>query len=410
MLLEFVAQNVYSYKEEIYFSMEAVKRTALKNEFTHIREHRILKSAIIFGANASGKSNVLNAINTLKQLIVKPDNASLPFPSYAGNKSEPISFQITLRKDDRGYKYSVAYLKTKITYEKLEIESRNKWETYFERNEKEYVSYPKEFEIFKTKTRQDNLFLNTLKTFDDEPSLAVYRWFVRDLLILGAQWGMDQEAFKRLNDNKSKEKVLNFVRAADINIEDIEVFEQQIKIPDEIRSLFEGVNSQLNLKVPETETRLRISHKQYDEEGKRLDNFVLDFTQESLGTQKLLSLALIILLNTDRVILIDEFDNSLHNELARAMLEVFNCQENSNQFILTSHELSLMDSDFKREQIYFVERNSRGISNIYSAYDFETSANRKDYSYLKRYKAGQFGAIPVVLVDALKESLKKARV
>ena len=153
-----------------------------------------------------------------------------------------------------------------------------------------------------------------------------------------------------------------------------------------------------------------LKHRQYcDEKGDRLPDFTLDFSQESEGTQKLLYLASVILFNENKTILIDEFDRSLHLELSQALLALFNSSENNNQFIITTHQLNLMDFDFKKEQIYFVERKDDGISDLYSAYDFSIETNRKDYSYLKRYMNGQFGAIPIVLLDTLKDTVKEVR-
>ena len=409
MLLEFIVNNAYSYKNEAYFSMEAVSGTKVQNEFPKFKGHRVLKSAIIFGANAAGKSNILNALGTFQAVVVKPDNLPLPFPSFAGNK-EQISFAIVIQKSGVIYRYSLDYEEKKVVLEKLEIENNGEFEVYFERVKGKYLTVPEGLEIFTNKTRPENLFLNTAKTFNDEPSLEVYRWFIQDLLIFGSHFQLNPEILKNIEQPKIKENLLRFLRSADINIQDIEVVEQPMNLninvlPAELRNFFAHTNFQEAKSI-----RLEILHKRFDEQGNRIEDFRLDlFSQESLGTQKILQLALIILLNKNKVILLDEFDSSLHNDLAKALLEVFNSEESSNQFILTSHELSFMDANFKREQIYFVERKDNGVSDLYSAYDFAMETSRRDYGYLKRYQKGQFGALPIVLVDSLKETLKEVR-
>ncbi|MDR2832081.1 MAG: ATP-binding protein [Streptococcaceae bacterium] len=405
MLLEFIFKNAFSYRNEAYFSMEAEGRTRVKNEFPKFQNHRILKSAAIFGANASGKSNLSESLRTFQRLIIKPDNVSIPFPSFAGHKENPIEFCITIIKNEKIYRYSVSYLPKKILQEHLEIELANgTFKTYFERKGTEYSSLPKKLNILIDKTRSDNLFLNTAKTFNDEHCLAVFRWFMEDLIILDSQINLNQRLLKNLENKNHKENVLFFMKSADINIEDIEVQEQPSSFYNTFKDMLGEVNEKLE--ISKTELRLRIKHRQYNDLDERIDDFVLDFNQESIGTQKLLYLALIILLNKNSVIFIDEFDTSLHIELARALLELFNSEENSNQFILTTHELSLMDSDFKREQIYFAERRENGVSDLFSAYDFDSETNRKDYSYLKRYLQGKFGAVPIIIVDSMKEALR----
>jgi AAA15 family ATPase/GTPase len=399
MLIEFTFKNAYSYKNETYFSMEAAKGTKKVNEFPTYHKHRILKTAMIFGSNASGKSNFFNALDTFKRIVLKPEKLNgLPFPSFAGTQKEPISLSVTFLKETVIYRYSIVYNPKKIVSEKLECEENGEFVTYFQRENGQYLVLPDDLKPFTAKTRPEALFLNTAKTFNDTHSLNVFRWFIQDVLMIGIDNKLNQEMLKSLQNKKKKENILKFMRAADINIQDVEVIEQKSPIPADIKFDF-----------PETEIHLWLKHKQYDENGNKIEDFVLNLSEESKGTKKLLHLALIILLNKNKTILIDEFDNSFHFELAKAMLEVFNSDENSNQFILTSHELALMDLAFKKEQIYFVERKDNGESDLYSAYDFATETNRKDYSYLKRYLAGQFGATPIILVDALKETLKEVQ-
>jgi len=243
------------------------------------------------------------------------------------------------------------------------------------------------------------------KTFNDTHSINVYQWFREDLIDTNTSIGyrnffMDFGIvdFKALKNEKHKNAVLKFMRAADVSIEDIVVIEEKVKM----------LNDEDFHKVVERQvTRLLLKHRQYDQAGNRLSDFTLDISQESEGTMKLLYLASIILLNKNRTILIDEFDKSIHFEFSQALLELFNSAQSNNQFILTTHQLGLMDFNFKKEQIYFVERKDDGVSDLYSAYDFSIETNRKDYSYLKRYMDGQFGATPIILLDTLKETIKE---
>ena len=120
----------------------------------------------------------------------------------------------------------------------------------------------------------------------------------------------------------------------------------------------------------------------------------------------MIALSTILLTLSNSTVFIDEFDDSFHLGLSKALIDVFNSDENSNQVILTSHELDLMDSGFKKEQIYFTDRKEDGTTELYSVYDFKSEENRRDYSYIKRYNKGLFGAVPSILVGKLKEIIK----
>jgi len=144
MLLEFTFKNLYSYKNESYFSMEAAKGTKIMNEFPKINGHRIMKNAIVFGSNASGKSNLVAALKLMSNIISRFDYSLglLPFPSFAGVEDEPIMLSATILKEEMVYCYTFSYFPNKILYEKIEIESEGEFEIYFERKGDEYLIIP----------------------------------------------------------------------------------------------------------------------------------------------------------------------------------------------------------------------------------------------------------------------------
>lgn len=399
MLLEFTFENLFSYHKEAYFSMEAAPRTQMKNEFDRINKRRILKSAIIFGANASGKSNMMKALGTYRNLILKEDKRNNPYPTYAGN-DEPIHLSVTLVKESVIYRYSVTYTLDTIHEECLEVDQKGQFETYFHRMGDRYPILPKELELLVPKTRKDNLFLNTAKTFNDKHSLAVFRWFRNDLIFVSRDIEpLLEQLYKLQNHADYKEKLINFLQASDLNIFDFEVIESNLVLPEELQTLLKSTDGF-------KEYNMILRHKKYEDDGKANGEFTLTLDEESDGTKKLISLALILLLVKDSTIIMDEFDDSFHLALSKAMIELFHSPENTNQFILTSHELALMDVGFKKEQIYFCEKDVSGASDLYSIYDFKSEENRTDYSFIKRYQKGLFGAIPEVLVGKLKQAIR----
>lgn len=396
MLIEFIFENCYSYKNEAYLSLEAVKRTKIKNEFERINKYRILKNAIIFGANASGKSNIIKALSTFRELIMRNDKEQNPYPTFASN-TEPITFSAKIVSEHQVYTYSVSYNQKAILREKLEKDVNNKKIIYFERLADKYAVIPEELQLLVPKTRKDSLFLITAKTFNDKECLNVFKWFRQNLTIVSAQnsYISLERLYKKQHDKKFKDKMLSFLQAADFNIIDFEVVESEW--PDPIRELLKESNS--NFK----NYQMILRHK--NNVGKD-ECFSLTLEAESDGTRKFISLAIDLLLKKDKTIVIDEFDNSFHLELSQALIELFNSDENTNQFILTSHELNLMDTNLKKEQIYFTERKG-SETELYSIYDFKSEENRSDYLYFTRYRNGMFGALPQILIGRLKEAMEE---
>ena len=137
--------------------------------------------------------------------------------------------------------------------------------------------------------------------------------------------------------------------------------------------------------------------------------FQLDFNNESSGSKAFMFLALYILKNKNngKVLLIDEFDKSFHLELAEALLDVFHHDKQVNQFILTTHELALMDYNLRQDQIWFADRNQFGETELFSIYDFDDDAlKRSDFGYKKRYLEGRFGATQLVAKSVLQEVME----
>lgn len=415
MLLEFVFQNVLSYKNEAYFSMETGARLR-KYKDTHtmqISNHTLLKSSLTFGANASGKSNLLKAFELLRSVILNPTSSSvqqMPFSPFVltNDKSKgESSFQITLFSSGFVYRYTLVYSARNISHEKLEIEKQDKFEVYFERENQKF-DVPSNLLSYKENIRENATLLFMAQSLNDIHAKNVFKWFAEDLIIVDKE-SINTEMFKLLEDDLNKKLFISFLQAADIQIEDVEIRVEEANVTNELRTLlqqFSGNDISKNLHI----RKLYIIHKTYDENGKANGLAAIPFNAESDGTKKIISIALTILSRRteSKVILIDEFDDSFHLELSQALLDVFNTKENINQFILTTHELQLMDQHLRKDQINFVEKAYDGSSQLFSLFDFDSEAfKRDDISYMKRYLSGQFGAAPIISLDGLVDAVSK---
>jgi AAA15 family ATPase/GTPase len=416
MLIEFVFNNVLSYKDEAYFSMETGPRL-FKNNDTHTMKmgnHRVLKSALAFGANASGKSNLLKALNLLRMLIVNPTQAvgeSLlysPFVLDDNSATAPSNFQITISAEKRVLRYSISYTSKKVISEKLEIEKGANFITYFNRdNENDIFDVPEYLTPHKKTVRDNTLLLFFAQSLNDELAAVVYKWFVQDLILV--EDNFNTELFSLLNDAMNKELFLRFLQAADFQIEDIDIRMENNEIPAEIRNVMQQMGANLPVNIPRKQ--LYLMHSAYDNTGKQISAYPISFDAESQGTKKIVLIALIILSRRkeSKVIVIDEFDDSFHLKLSQALLDVFNSKDNINQFILTTHELQLMDNNLRKDQIYFVEKEYTGNSKLFSLFDFtEEAFKRSDISYMKRYMSGQFGGSPIISLDGLLDAVHRS--
>lgn len=189
---------------------------------------------------------------------------------------------------------------------------------------------------------------------------------------------------------------------ADMNMIDIEVESSKNKISEELLAALTGLmttlnDGQMSDALPEEQIveNLYTVYKKYDEDGNVIGTQRIPIEMESSGTQKIIYIALNILFCQDdkKVIILDEFDDAFHEELANALVKIFNSKSNTTQFLVTSHELNLMDNNLRKDQIYFVEKDFTGESDLYSIFDFDDST-RGDIGYYKRYMKGAFGAIP----------------
>ncbi|HDK5723637.1 TPA: ATP-binding protein, partial [Staphylococcus pseudintermedius] len=148
--------------------------------------------------------------------------------------------------------------------------------------------------------------------------------------------------------------------------------------------------------------KLNLVYKKYNKEGDRIGSQRIFFNHESEGTKKLITLALNILDETKRgsVFVMDEFDDSLHLNISKIMIKLFNLMENRSQFILTSHQLFLLDCDLRVDQIYLAKKDFEGASELYSIFDFNDDyGKRSDLTIFKRYLEGVYGAVPNVTIN-----------
>ena len=404
MLIRFSFKNFKSFKDENVLDMEA---TSLKeHEYNLVKTDQVnlLKVAAIYGANASGKTNVLQAFDYMKKRILVSDDSKKNSPidednvySYMIN-NEPISLEVEiLAKNNKIYKYGFDVLKDSIISEWLYIKKINKFYSIFER-EKNNVTMKSNNKISGLANIDERtLFLNIYSKIDkdNEDFNNVYDWFVdANYLDLGNPRFEDfintRISLKILSDEKYKKELLRFIKTFDSGIEGIKT------TPN---SLEEVQNNNRVVKV-------ELIHRGENNELK-----ALPLELESNGTRKMFHLFDFFMdaLRNGMVLFIDELDAKLHPLLTRYIINLFHNSETNignGQLIYSTHDTVNLNKDtFRRDEIWFTEKNKDGVSELYALSDYILDDDgdkksgikvRNDATYNKDYLTGRYGAIPVL--------------
>lgn len=419
MLLDFKLKNFTSFRDEAILSAEtgAMLRKYKDSNTFPSKNVSLLKNLLIFGANGAGKSQIFKALGIM-QLMVLNDGTqnvtqSLPYSPFSFNEQsqkEPTEFTIRIKKDSTIYEYTIVYDLHSVLKEKLVLSHNKKSKVYFDREETMLKVVPNNLADSQERLRINGLFLFLAQQENDKVASEVYKWFADDLMFVYDGVQIPDEFLKLMNDLELKKEMVTFLNFADFNITDVKVRKMSVSYPPEARKLLQ----QLGNDIPETRYQLFTIHKIYDDNGNIIGNQELALSEESVGTQKFFFIVLAMISSqidgNNKTLLIDEFDDSLHHDLASALVDIFNTKTNHNQYIVSTHDFQLLDNGIRVDQIYFVEKDFRGGSNLKSAFDFTDSRTnaRRDANYAKKYIEGKYGGVPVIDTQGLINVLKTA--
>lgn len=417
MLIDFSVKNFTSISDKMVLSAETGERLSrLRNSNTIIENNQsLLKNLVIVGPNGSGKSNLIAAIKLMRQIVfTNPPRVTdpLPFKPFRladGKENEPTTFSIHFNYAEVELVYTFSYLQNQIVFEELKQILKTTERIYFSRDYQNYSVIPDELKSIADHTKQNSLLLYGAQNANDQMAIAVMQWFQNDLIFVDDLRIPDQLA-NLMKRDQIKTEFLRFLQFADFNITDVKVQEVPTPpVPEDLKKMLATLSGEIE--VPATMQELYTTHKKYDAQGNVVGTQNLPLSAESRGTQKIFLIALSIinaqLGGNGKSLLFDEFDDSLHFELSKALLKIFNSPQNKNQFILTTHELQLLDSDLRTDQIYLMEKDFQGRSDLKSVFDFKDSRDtaRHDVKFMKRYIEGRFGAMPQINVQEMLSSL-----
>lgn len=400
-IIEFSVENYRIFKERVVFSMVAHKS---EHTFLMKGKENLLRTSLIFGPNASGKSSLKNALQLIKKQVLNStnfsENSKVPYNPFlmSNEEKKPSFFEIIFCLDKKIFKYNFSLSKTEVVEENLFKILTKKEECCFQRRGQEVflgASFLKSKDV-KEKTRKEVLFLSAAAQWNNKLAMEIVESF---RLINGID-GSDKSAFgvytlNFVKNDLKKAKVLEYLKAADFSIEGI-VVEKMILSQKEI----EGFPFKETLKEVET---VFFNHKKFSSLGKEMGTERLNIGQESLGTQRFFDILgpIIDTLEQGKVLFIDEFDSSLHPLLTKFILDLFEKKNPNNaQLIVTTHDTSLLGyKEFNKEQFWFTEKDRFGAGTLFCLSEFDL---RNSTEYSKKYFEGRFGALPFINFENLK--------
>ena len=382
------------------------------NVFSVDEDLKLLKSAAIYGANTSGKSNLAKALSFMKWFMINSSKETQStekinveaFRLSTETENQPSFFEIVFLLDDKKYRYGFEATPKEIVAEWLFYVPKTRETKLFERD-LDNITFTKVYgaEGIERKTRDNALFLSVSAQFNVEIAEKILHWLDEKIKIIS---GLDSDEYGTytvhcLTKNINRDEILKLIKKLDLGVGGIEVEKTPLTIdswPDEIPDEFK----QLMLRNGGKFGRISIQtvHQKFDNEGKYISPELFDLNKhESEGTKKVFEIAglLVDTLKNSEVLIIDEFDARLHPLISRTIVDLFNSKENNPhnaQLIFMTHDTNLLSNKiFRRDQIWFTEKNKYGATDLYSLVEYRV---RNDASFEKDYIKGRYGAIPYI--------------
>ena len=416
MLIQFSVTNYRSFLTTQSLTLTANSATELQEENTFISPvsnlPRLLRSAVVYGPNAAGKSNLVQAIAFMKKFVLSSAKESqegekidtTPFLFSRESRGNPSEFEILFIQDGFRYQYGFAVNSERVTGEWLFAYPEGRTQKWFERNydpetQKDIWYFGPKFtgrrKVCQEATRSNALFLSTAIQLNNEQLKPVFNWFAYKLVTSGHGTSIHPEfSISECEEEKKKKKILKFMNAADLSITDIFLEKKEFSMEDLHAEMPQSIKEEIakDLKGKKL-TRLFFVHPSSDNG----EDVPLELTEESAGTRKLFALAgpWLDVLEKGLVFFVDELDTSLHPLLIRFLLNLLHSPETNRhnaQLVFTTHDTTVLDQTLlRRDQVWFVEKDAANSTRLYPLSDYKP---RKGEALQKGYLYGRYGALP----------------
>ena len=412
MLIEFNVTNFLSFKNRATFSMMASNDDTLaETNVIESGKHRLVRSAVVYGANASGKSNLLEAFSFMRKMVLNSSkdtqaNEAIdvdPFLLSTECDGKPSGFEVLFVHDGIPYRYGFEVDQKGVRSEWLFSRPTTKEGSHFTREGAHIKVNPdwfKEGKGLETRTRENALFLSVCAQFNGELATALLSWFQNLRTMHGfARIGFYNATIDRLKKPEHKARVLELTKVADRGITDFDLQQKTITMQDLPKEMPDEMKKDI-IKNHAGIVELKTTHRKVDGNNKDVGGVVFDLDEdESAGTQKLVKLSgpLLETLETGKILIVDELDARLHPLLTRLIVSLFNSPTNRSnaQLIFASHDTTLLTPKlFRRDQVWFTEKDQYGATDLYSLVELKGVRNAAAFG--KDYIQGKYGAIPFI--------------
>lgn len=403
MLLEFSCSNFKSIREKVLFSMIAGKDDSNEESLIDYGKNRVLRSAAIYGANGSGKSALVEAIQFVKDLVcssvnLQPGQGVLQIPHKTLGFDSDSEYAIQFVKDGVRFAYGFTLNKTLVSEEYLYYFPKGRQTVVFERDAESYQAgsrFVGGYEACKDVFRPNRLFLSCAANFSAVPEVARAFEFFRDDLVVYRGLGLDNWLNYSLNvlsqDGKTKSEVVEFLQNLGTGVQDIKIKKSQRTIDPSALPAF----------LSDDFKRLLIEKSDFFDVQFVYKPFAVELQNESTGNRKLLEFVcpFLDILKNGKILVCDELEAHFHESIVYGLVDLFRKMKSSSQLIFTTHDTSILDlSLFRRDQIWFAELSQEKRStDLYSL--AEVRNVRKDENVGRGYIAGKYGAIPMLNSD-----------
>ena len=414
MLIEFEVRNFLSIRDTARLSMVKGQGSELAetNTFTSgvASPEALLRSAAVFGPNGSGKTNLVDALHTMQEIIlhsakdVQQDEPLLitPFLLDKSSRSKPSEFEVTFIRDGIRYQYGFAATAERVTEEWLLAFPKGRPQRWIDRKYDKKIQSDvwgamaklegskSEKALWERTTRGNALFLSTAIQLNNKQLRPVYEWFSQTLAVIGPGGRLPTACSEFFcEQSESRKAVLSFLRTADIDVDDIVVEKEEEKDED------------VSLKASKRKRKLKWFRMNMYFLYRLQDGSMqsLEWGSESDGTRELFAYAASVIetLRNGSVLVVDELHNHLHPQLVRFLVELFHSLEvdtQNPQLVFTTHDTSVLDQQLlRRDQVWFCERKERSTQ-LLRLTDY--SPRKGEENFRRRYLSGRYGALPYV--------------
>lgn len=410
MLLEFICSNHKSISDKIVFSALAGTDTAHSEKLLHVGQLSILNSAVIYGANGSGKSNFLDAISFVKTLVVnsisnQPGQGIPQKPHKLNGFEKNSEYSLQFVKNNTRFAYGFVLNKMLVKEEYLYYFPNGRQVKIFERNQLEIIAGSKfrgKFSNCKDILKPNRLLLSCAANFTAiEEIESAFRFFLDDLVIYN---GIDNEnwmdySLHQIHDNpRIKSVVIKFMQSLGIKLQDINVKIDKMALqPSEIPPFLSDEFKNQLLQNSVDAISARLVYEKFDTDL---------MSEESAGIQKLIAFLcpFVDIMINGKVLFCDELEANLHESVVYELIQLFTSLrlDTNPQIFFTTHDTSLLNLNlFRRDQIWFTELSEpERATSLYSLAEIKNV--RKEENISKGYISGRYGAIPMLNVDFAK--------